>query len=68
MLLTNVIPSKFIFFFLKVTPDSYLRATSAMWGHRKKTTIYESESWLSDSDIKSASVLILDFPASDCEK
>lgn len=47
-----------------MTPDSHLRATAAMWGYRKTTTIYKSESWLSDSDIKSASILILDFPAS----
>lgn len=38
-------------------------ASSAMWGHSKKTAAYESENWLSP-DTGPAGTLTWDFPAS----
>lgn len=46
---------------IRETPESFL-SPSTMWGHNKKITIYEPGSEFSP-DAKSASVLILDFPA-----
>ena len=48
--------------FTKETPESTF-TPSTMWGHSKKTAMYEPDRDLSP-DTESANALILDFPAS----